>query len=113
MLNFLNYNNILCKHQYGFRKNHSTNLALFNLTDTISKYLDGNNFVGTLFLDLRKAFDTVNHSILLSKLKYYGIKNETLNWFSSYLSSRYQRVEINNHISLPLLIKDGVPQGSV
>ena len=86
------------------------------ISDKIQKYLDNNEFVGTLLLDLAKAFDTVDTDILLNKLFYYGIKgnnNKTLDWFSSYLKGRKQSVSINNHTSSLKNIYYGVPQGSV
>ena len=110
---YLNKNKIICNQQYGFRKNYSTNMVIFNISDYIYNSLDQNKYCAALFLDLRKAFDTVNHGILLKKLHHYGIRNSAHSWFSSYLSSRYQQVQINNTLSSPLLVEIGVPQGSV
>ena len=74
-------NNYLSENQYGFRKLHSTELATIELTDRINLELDKGNSPLAIFLDMSKAFDTLNHNILVSKLNYYGIKNASLNWF--------------------------------
>ncbi len=109
---FLIDNDILYKFQFGFRKDHSTNLALLEITDTIYKNLDDGNFIFSLYVDLSKAFDTVNFEILFHKLEHYGIRGQELDWFKSYVSKRSQSVEINNSISEPLETICGVPQGS-
>ena len=109
---FLIDNSILYDYQFGFRKNHSTALALVEITDRISKALDENKTVCGLFIDFSKAFDTVDHQILLEKLEYYGIKNTAHAWFSDYLSNRMQYVEIDGHKSDSLNVTYGVPQGS-
>ena len=115
LMKFITDNNILCEDQFGFRKNNSTNLALLEFTDSIHHHLDNNRYVGTLFLDLSKAFDSVDLDILLNKLKYYGITSHTHihNWFSSYLLNRNQIVEINQFHSHSNTVTHGVPQGSV
>ena len=110
---FLNENKILYDYQFGFRRNHSTELALVEISDQIYKSLDNSDFFFALYLDLSKAFDTVDHFILLEKLQYYGIKNNELKWFKSYLSNRTQRVDIDGTLSDPLLTICGVPQGSI
>ena len=94
--------------QYGFRKNHSTELAAY-----ITTYMNNGDIPITIFLDLSKAFDTLNHSILLDKLKHYCIKDCALNLLNSYLSDRQQFVQINNIKSSLLPVKTGVPQGSI
>ena len=71
--------------QFGFRKKHSTNHALIDITETIRQALDNKKFACGVFVDLQKAFDTVNHDILISKLEHYGIRGIANNWFSSYL----------------------------
>ena len=110
---FLDKHNILYKHQYGFRKNHATNLALIEAVDEIySKLNDGHYGIG-IYLDLQKAFDTVNHDILIQKLEYYGIRGDSLNWFKSYLNNRKQYTKINGVKSSSQPIEYGVPQGSV
>ena len=75
--------------------------------------LDQGNYAVSIFLDLSKAFDTVNHSILLSKLLLYGIQQPYIDWFKSYLNKRKQRVYVNGNISDTLPILSGVPQGSI
>ena len=92
---FLENFDLLYKHQYGFRKKHSTNHALIKIVENIQEKLDNKTFVGGVFLDLQKAFDTVNHKILLQKLDYYGIRGTANKLFKSYLSNRYQRVSLD------------------
>ena len=83
------------------------------MTECIKKTIDDGMFGIGVFIDLQKAFDTVNHSILLKKLEHYGIRGVALDWFSSYLSERKRYVSINGHSSEKLDISCGVPQGSV
>ena len=99
--------------QFGFRTGHSTDHALISLTQTIKSSLDKNRFGCGIFIDLQKAFDTVNHDIFLKKLEHYGIRGTALSWFQSYLSNRKQFVSINGHSSSLTNITCGVPQGSV
>ena len=101
------------KYQYGFRKNHSTDHALIELVDQIRLSIDNKRMTCGIFVDLSKAFDTVNHQILLKKLEHYGIRGITLKLFKSYLSERKQYVQINNCKSQTRSISCGVPQGSV
>ena len=110
---FLESNNILFCNQFGFRKNNSTIYALAQITEIIKVSIDIRKFGCGIFIDLRKAFDTVNHEILLTKLEHYGIRDNVSNWFMSYLSNRKQYVSINGLSSEPLEINCGVPQGSV
>jgi len=110
---YLLKNNLLYKYQFGFRKNHSTSLALVDVLDTINNYLDKHEKVIAIYLDLQKAFDTVDHDILLYKMYNYGIRGELLKWFRSYLSDRQQYVCVGNACSDFRPIKCGVPQGSV
>jgi hypothetical protein len=91
---FLNLNNILVGEQFGFRKNLSTNKALFSFTDKILSALNNKMHVGGISCDLTKAVDCVNHELLLSKLNFYGIQNIAGQRFKSYLHYRKQRVEI-------------------
>jgi len=106
-------NQILHNFQFGFRPGHSTNFALSVLSDKITEALDNNETIIGLFLDFSKAFDTVDHNILLSKLKLYGVKNTSLNWVHSYLSDRHQYVQYQNVKSSLLKVLCGVPQGSI
>ena len=99
--------------QYGFRKAHSTELACLELVDRIFKELDRGELPIAIFIDLSKAFDTLDHRILLAKLKYYGIQETSLKWFTSYLSNRTQYVQIDDTSSQKKNIKTGVPQGSI
>jgi sarcosine oxidase/L-pipecolate oxidase len=92
--NFLNSNNILADGQFGFRKNLSTDKALFNFTDEILSTLNNKRHIGEISCDLAKAFDSVNHELLLSKQSFYGIQNIAGQWFISYLLDRNQQVEI-------------------
>ena len=109
---FLEKENILFKHQFGFRKNYFTDQAILELTDNLKMKIDSNEAICSIFLDLSKAFDIVNHQILLQKLYRYGIRGIPLQWFKCYLESRTQYVEVENVKSNPLSIQCGVPQGS-
>ena len=113
LYNFLEHNNILYKNQFGFRKNNSTTFALLQITEKIKETIDNRKYGCGIFIDLRKAFDTVNHNILLTKLEHYGIRNKAYNWFASYLSNRSQYVFLNGETSEIRNITCGVPQGSV
>ena len=92
---YLESRNILYPLQFGFRQKCLTNHALIQITESI----DNNEFGCGIFIDLKKAFDTVNHSILLSKLNHYGVRGEAYDWFHSYLSNREKFECINGHIS--------------
>ena len=113
ILGYLNDFNILYDNQYGFRRNHSTSLALVDLYDKISLALDRKEIAAGVFIDLSKAFDTVNHNILFDKLQHYGIRGLALDWVKSYFHQRSQFGEYNGHRSLPQVIRCGVPQGSI
>ena len=114
LINFLNKYDILSRNQYGFRKNYSTAHALIQLYDKISNALNNKRVTLGLFIDPSKAFDTVNHEILLDKLEYYGVRGIALQWFESYLlSCRKQFVQYNGYNSSSLDITCGVPQGSI
>ena len=110
---FIDKENLLYEHQYGFRKGHNTSMALITLIDKVMTKLDKGDTVVGVFLDLSKAFDTVDHSILLEKLYRYGIRGIANKWFHSYLSSRRQFVSFNEVNSTELYVQCGVPQGSI
>ena len=110
---YLFFNNILNPNQYGFRKNRSTADAIVDMTQYIYDNLDQGETVISFFLDFSKAFDTVDHDILLYKLHLYGIRDIALNWFHSYLSGRLQYVSLDDFNSQVHLIDRGVPQGSI
>ena len=99
--------------QFGFRQKHSTSHALIHLTDKIREQLHKGNFACGIFVDFQKAFDTVDHQILIQKLNYYGIRGIANNLFSSYLQNRTQFVGINGFDSNVNAICCGVPQGSI
>ena len=87
---FLEDHNILFKNQFGFRKKCSTAHSLIEITEKIKESIDSGKFGCGIFIDLKKAFDTVNHKILLQKLEHYGVRGTILKWFESYLSDRKQ-----------------------
>ena len=109
---FLEKHNTIFKYQFGFRKGHSTEQAILEITDNLKTSIDNKLITCGLFLDFSKALDTVNHNILLSKLYKYGIRGKPLDWFTSYLLNRTQYVQIGNDKSSPLEIVCGIPQGS-
>ena len=113
LYNFFSLHNCIYDLQFEFHNKHSTNHALLSLTEDIRNVLDNNSFAIGVFIDLQKAFDTVDHEILLHKLNYYGIRGIANNWFKSYLSDRRQYVSINGVDSNEVTMQFGVPQGSV
>lgn len=113
LISYLNKFNILSNSQYGFRREMSTVDAVEALTSLIVDDLDHGKKCLTVFLDLKKAFDTVSLPILCRKLETIGIRGTPLKRFMSYLDSRSQRVKIGTYISSPTSISFGVPQGSV
>ena len=110
---FLENNCILHKYQHGFRENRSTSTALSNILHYIYSNMDSGNKVIALFLDLSKAFDCVDHGVLLLKLEHYGLRGPCLEMLKSYLTNRYQFVECSGVKSRKLPLEAGVPQGSV
>ena len=97
----------------GFGTNHSSELARIEFIDNVIHKLDKSKFPLSVFLDLSRAFDTLDHSILLHKLKYYWADGPALDWFHSYLCNRTQYVQIDDSLSSPLPVTTGVPQGSI
>ena len=112
ILGYLEKHNILSKFQFGFRKGRSTEHAIVEITDNFKKAIDKNLYTCGVFLDFSKAFDTVNHQILLKKLEAYGIRGTPLQWFTNYLTNRQQYVSLNNLESPKQTITCGIPQGS-
>ena len=110
---YFSKNKMLFCSQYGFRKLHSTEYAILEVMDRVIKEMDQNRFPINIYLDLSKAFDTLDHKILLHKLEYYGLKDNTLHLLKSYLDTRCQYIEYNNCQSKFLTINCGVPQGSI
>ena len=110
---FLSANKILYNYQSGFRTNHSTNLCLSFLTDKILKGFDEGLLTGMILNDLQKAFDTINHEILLKKLVAIDFSDKCMRWFWSYLYERIFFTEIENQLSDFGKVSCGVPQGSI
>ena len=111
-MSFVKKQNILYQFQFGFRKGYSTEQAILEITDYLKTAIDNKLYTCGIFLDFSKAFDTVNHNILLRKLEKYGIRGLPLQWFLSYLTNRAQFVQIVNVKSDLLSVKCGIPQGS-
>lgn len=109
----LQINNTLPLVQSGFRKYHSTNTALMKITNDITRGMDNSQVTYLILLDFSKAFDVINHNLLLAKLKYYGFNLTLIKWFSNYLENRTQCVKLNNDISEEKGVYAGVPQGSI
>ena len=110
---FLDNNKILNDNQYGFRANHSTELAVLEFTQKVLSNMNKKLITLGIFIDLSKAFDVINHALLLKKLNAYGIRGVANQWFESYLNDRNQYVTIGNENSEKLTISSGVPQGSI
>jgi len=110
---FFEINGLFYESQYGFREKHSTQHALIDIVNRIQKNMEKGMFSTGVFIDLKKAFDTVDHKILLDKLYRYGIRGIMLEWFSSYLKGRSQVTQIDGHVSSKELNPCGVLQGSV
>ena len=106
-------NNLFNNSQYGFRKKHATEYAAMEFVDKIGETMNNKQTPFAIFIDLSKAFDTLDHHILLQKLTYYGIQGTQLAWFESYLTGRTQCVKYNKSTSSELPLNTGVPQGSV
>ena len=113
LASFFDDYNLLCKLQSDFRRMHSTETAVTYFADEIFMSMDKGLVTGSVFIDLAKAFDTVDRDILLRKLEYYGICDESLPWFKNYFKGRKQFVHIDSQSSEELAITSGVPQGSI
>ena len=110
---YFNTNKLFHNNQYGFRKEHSTELAALEVIDRITCNMDNGKIPFIIHLDLSKAFDTLDHNILIEKLKFYGLTQSALTLLKSYLHERKQYVQINDAHSNVTLTSCGVPQGSI
>lgn len=114
LMNHLSSSNMVSEDQHGFRKGHSTMTAVFNMIHTVTEALEEKNKVGAVLCDLSKAFDVMDHELLLKKLKWYGFSGITEKWIESYLTNREQRVRLSQQAESPYkLVQCGVPQGSI
>ena len=113
LTNYLKVNNLLCAAQSGFRDKHSTTTALLKVTDDWLSAIDRGLYTGAIFIDLKKAFDTVDHFIMLQKLKQMGFSDACITWFKSYLTKRKVVTFFNSSLSESSDIHHGVPQGSI
>ena len=110
---YFNINKLFHNNQYGFRKEHSTELAALQVIDRITCNMDNSKILFNIYLDLSKAFDTLDHNILIEKLKFYGLTQSALTLLKSYLHDRKQYSQINDAHSSVTLTSCGVPQGSI
>ena len=113
VMSFIEKHSILSPTQYGFHPESSTEFAILDKVSSCCENINDKLFTGIIMIDLKKAFDSVTHSILLQKLKRYSFRGNVFNLFSSYLSNRLQYVSVNNVNSSTQYIKYGIPQGSV
>ena len=113
LIHFLTVNNMLSQSQHGFTKQKSIDSALSEFVNDIVSTLDKSEIAMGLFVDFSKAFDCVDHSLLLAKLEKYGVRGIVHDWFNSYLSNRFQQVKINDSLSSLAVVNTGVPQGSI
>ena len=113
LVNYLREHKLLNPYQCSFRKGHSTEFATLSFADTIHRNVDLGLMTGAVFLDLRKAFDTVDHSTLLGKLFTIRVTGQEQNWFDDYLSGHSQVVGFNGVVLDSELVTIGVPQGSI
>ena len=110
---FLSQSNFFYDLQFAFRKNHSTSHAATVMVENITKSFKDKECTPGVFLDLSKAFDTIDHSILLAKLNHFGVRGVAIEWFRSYLNGRLMQTEVDGKISNSKPIVVGVPQGSI
>ena len=113
LINYLESNKLLSDSQFGYRERRSTQHATTLLVDEIRQSVDNGKMVGALFLDLSKAFDTMSHDLILSKLCDFGVAPQEREWFSDYLFGRVQLVQVGLQYSSPFAVTSGVPQGSI
>ena len=113
IVDHLETNNLLTNVQYAYRTGRGTDLATTKFVNDILNNFDDNKYTLSVFLDLSKAFDCVDHHILAAKLKYFGISNIAHKWFLDYLKNRSHYVKYNEHTSNTKTVNIGVPQGSV
>ena len=113
ILYYFEDNKLFSNDQYGFRKNHSTTFLMYNLMDNLYNSRDSGCKPSIIFLDIKKAFDTVDHKLLIKKLKFYGVEGTVILWIENYLTGRYQATKSGGKVSLLKLIMCGVPQGSI
>jgi hypothetical protein len=113
LIEYMENNLLLTNQQFGYRTKRSTEHAATLFLDDIRKEIDSEKLVGAIFLDLSRAFDTISHSMLIAKLKSYGISDKEIIWFNDYLFHRRQTVQIASELSSPEPVFSGVPQGSI
>lgn len=113
IMDYFTSNSLIYDFQSGFRPSYSTDSCLIHLTDYIKQQSDKGKLTGMVVLDLEKAFDTVDHSILIGKLKALGLTQSSISWFQSYLKDRWQAVDVGGTLSSWREVKCGVPQGSI
>lgn len=113
MTSYIEKHNLLYPSQYGFRKGHSTQHAILDIISDIQTNMNRRLLSFWVFVDLKKAFDTVDHEILLNRLNHYAFRGIVNDWFSPYLNNRKQKTQAGQHISDKATITCGVPQGSV
>ena len=113
MMNYINKNKILSASQFGFRTNSSTDLPVTSIYNKLVQNMDNKKVTCSIFLDLQKAFDSVDHTIILKKLNHYGFRGSTLNFLKSYLENRRIRIRSNGTKSDFFYVSHGVPQGSI
>ena len=111
LLDFLDKNCVLSKYQFGFRKDHSTTLAIIEIIENIRQSLENGD--SRVYIYKCKAFDVVDHEVFLYKLDYYGIRGHVCKWFRHYLSNRQQCISINGAVSEYAHVQIGVPRGSI
>ena len=112
-MEYLESNKLISNFQFGYRSNRSTELATTLFLDNIRREVNNGKLVGAVFMDLSRAFDTISHSQLLTKLQAYGIRDNELEWFTDYMFERTQLVELNGSRSSEESVFTGVPQGSI